>query len=168
MSIISSNIGEHDAVPVEMHGAAVATFDGDDDLDAQIAEWQDEVESKYEHAAGNSNGGVLPRLERDEWLRKLRAGRQEMAGRCEAVARQNTPPRIRVVTRNSLTTGHDAATRTIYVPNPVTRRALWAYLRQVNLANGYSAVWDAERMARRQMREAGIAVPRRRGNHDGD
>lgn len=34
-------------VPVEMYGAAVATFDGDDDLDAQIAEWRDEIAVGY-------------------------------------------------------------------------------------------------------------------------
>lgn len=138
---------------------AGSPFD-DDDFDAQIGLWRTEfgVGSLLDVVARPA----LPALGKYELLRKLRAGRSEMAKKCKRVAGQCVlPPDIEVVTRTSLATTYDAKTRTMYVPNPVTRRALWAYLRQALMVSGHP-VWHAESVARQQMRSAGIAVPRRR------
>lgn len=138
---------------------SIVAFDSNDEFDAQLAEWRAEFES--ESPVNKTATVAKPVMSNAEWTQKLKAGRQEMVGKCKEVALRNTPSYLHVITRNSLTTSHDSATRTVYVPSPVTRRALFAYLIEVGLACGHSK-WGARNRASQQIRSAGIAVPRRR------
>ncbi len=101
-------------------------------------------------------------------LEQLRAGREAMRARCEAIAVKHTPEGATLTFHRSLSGRAWVEKREMTVPRPVTRKSLYIYLHECahimldhrGQRRSFQQEAEAERWAQRAMREEGLAVPR--------